>query len=145
MSDDDALRAMLRDCTLVDVVCRDMSARLRIQGEGAPEGVEEGAAATDLTMGFDLVPEKIDFAFTVRVASIDMEAGAEVVARYEYSTPADQFDEATVVAFANRVAFMAAYPFLREVIRTLTARLPIPSAVVLPVIQDPPGFTRSEG
>lgn len=136
---------MLKGCTLVDVVCRDLSARLRSQGEEAPEGMEEGAAATDLTMGFDVVPEKIDFAFTVRVASIDMEAGAEVVARYEFATPADQFDEATVAAFGNRVAFMAAYPFLREVIRTLTARLPISSAVVLPVIQDPPGFSRLEG
>ena len=95
-------------------------------------------------MSFDIEPEKIDFSFTVRVGTADIEASAEMVARYNMPAEREAPTEDTVVAFANRVAFFAAYPFLREVVRSTTARLPGGAPVVLPVVQDPPGFAKLE-
>jgi hypothetical protein len=136
-----AVRELLVDCVLQDIVVRQFSARLRAQEEDAPEGLSESEAASDLGMGFDVREGHVDYAFTVKVASKTVEAMAEVVTRYQLK--ATETTEDVLVHFANRVAFFAAYPYLREVIHASTNRLPGTQAFVLPIVQDPPGFVRA--
>ena len=142
MTADDAVRELLSRCALKDIVIRQFGARLRAQDEEGLDELSESEASSELGMGFDVQPDHIDYAFTVRVISRMVEATAEVVARYELEV--GDSSEEVLVHFANRVAFFAAYPYLREVVHTSTARLPGTLSFILPMIQDPPEFSRTD-
>jgi hypothetical protein len=139
---EDPVRALLNGCELRDIVVRQFGARLRLEGEGVPEGLDETEANSNLGMGFAVAEDHVDYNFTVKVETKAVEASAEVVARYGLNTR--NLTEDLAVQFANRVAFFAAYPYLREVIQTSTNRLPGVPALVLPIVQDPPEFVRAE-
>lgn len=143
MSDlDDAVKALLRGCELGDIVVRQFGARLRLDNEAVPDDLAEDEARSDLGMGFAVADDHVDYNFTVKVETRSAEASAEVVARYVMDTAG--LSEDVAVQFANRVAFFAAYPYLREVIQTSTGRLPGVQGLVLPIVQDSPGFVRAE-
>jgi hypothetical protein len=139
---DDAVRGLLQECVLEDIVIRQFAARLRLEGEVVPVELGDGEANSDLGMGYVVSSRHVDYNFTVKVDTKAVEASAEVVARYAMDT--DGLTEDVAVHFANRVAFFAAYPYLREVIHTSTSRLPGVSGLVLPVVQDSPGFVRAD-
>ncbi len=139
---DDAVKALLPECVLRDIVVRQFSARLRMEGEEVPENLQDDEALSDLGMGFVVSEDHVDYNFTVQVRTKAAEANAEVVARYRMDV--SSLSEEVAVHFANRVAFFAAYPYLRELIHTSTNRLPGSQSLVLPIVQDPPGFVRSE-
>jgi hypothetical protein len=139
---DDSVRSLLQSCQLVDIVVRQFGARLRLDGEDPPADLAEDDAKSDLGMGLAVADEHVDYNFTIKVETVAAEASAEVVARYAMKT--EGLTEDVAVQFANRVAFFAAYPYLREVIQTSTGRLPGIQGLVLPIIQDSPGFIRAE-
>ena len=139
---DDAVKKLLVECQLLDVVVRRFSAGLRGQDGEPPQELTDGEASFDLGMGYDVGESHVDYSFTVKIESKTVEAAAEVVARYQFDVT--ELSEDVAVGFANRVAFFAAYPYLREVIQTSTGRLPGTQSFVLPIVQDAPGFVRSE-
>jgi hypothetical protein len=139
---DDAVKKLLRGCELRDIVVREFSARLRLDSEEIPEGIEDDEALSDLGMGYAVSEDHVDYRFTLHARTKTAEATAEVVARYGMTV--SDLTEEVAVHFANRVAFFAAYPYLREIIHTSTNRLPGNQALVLPILQDPPGFVRAE-
>lgn len=143
MSDrDDAVKALLTSCDLSDIVVRQFAARLRLEGEDVPGELAENEANSDLSMRIAISEDHVDYNFTIKVETRTLEASAEVAARYTMNTA--ELTEDIAVHFANRVAFFAAYPYLREVIHTSSNRLPGVSGLVLPIVQDPPGFVRAD-
>lgn len=110
--------------------------------EEVPGDLTEEEAQSDLGMGVAVSAGHLDYTFTVKVETKAAEASAEVVARYAMDT--DELTEDIAVHFANRVAFFAAFPYLREVIQTSTNRLPGVQGLTLPIVQDSPGFVRAE-
>lgn len=113
-----------------------------MEGEEVPGDLAADEANSDLGMGFAVSEDHVDYNFTVKVDTRTVEASAEVIARYAMDTT--ELTEDIAVHFANRVAFFAAYPYLREVIHTSTSRLPGVVNLILPIVQDSPGFVRAE-
>ena len=69
--------------------------------------------------------EGVDFVFRVRqrVKTYEAEIIADFEAEYRFSEPGGQISEEAQLEFAEKVAFMALVPYLRESVHTTAMRL----------------------
>ena len=73
--------------------------------------------------------EQLESRFQLAVRTPDAKLNADIAVRYDFDEPLAP-TEGVLLEFAERVGVMAAFPFLREAIFTLAARLGVDAPVI---------------
>lgn len=97
---------------------------LQVAGRLKENATDEDTAETDvrIQVAESREDDRIEVRFLVTVSHQKAEFVVEVATRYSYDQPLDVSDE-VVREFIEKVAIMAAYPFVREGVATTSARL----------------------
>lgn len=122
------LRALTQTAELIDVGIQSCSAERFAEADGGDFDlvIESGVAVGD---------DRLDYRFdaTVEVKDEDDEPVATirtaVLVTFALAEPVPVAEE-VAAAFGNRVAFLTAYPYLRESVQSLAARVGLPTVVL---------------
>ena len=132
MTDEDVanVRALISSARLASIEVYELSARRTIPTE--TEGVDDEG-----TVNIDVQSRIGDAAFGVRLISTITAPFGEIVASIagEYEIEgADMPSSRTIQLFSNEVAIMTVYPYLREAVSTITAKV-FGDPLYMPVVE----------
>ncbi len=122
-----AVKELLERCSLNAIEYHELSAKWT--------GVRPAEEPSDIDVSINLQHRLSEDGFGIRmIGSVSVaygEAQAAIAATYGYEGDAPEVR--TVLAFANEVAVMTLFPYLREAVATITAKV-FGDAILLPIL-----------
>ena len=120
----ESIEQLVRSCEIVDVVFYASSAARLDEGPAVPPAAED---LKENSPAMQVMQQKDDRGISTRIrCSLRTPDGfyyVDVAARYEYTIPGTQVNDEIAKEFAERVGVMAVYPYLRQELYALSAKM----------------------
>lgn len=128
---------MLQEFQLADISTLGFSAKSAFTTSPLLREVKpkENAAQTHLEMQMRSSTDKAEFLLRFKVNDEQGEIGVEVLALYTASQPFGDIPKEILTDFGGRVALMALYPYVREIVQTASTKV-MDHSIILPILKN---------